>query len=393
MWTTVKLGELYDVASSKRVLKADWKNFGVPFYRGREITSLSKDGFVNNELFITEEHYQSLEKKYGVPKAGDIMITAIGTIGNTYIVDDDDRFYFKDASVLWLKKKTEVLSKFVQYWLRSTDFFEQLDKGNGATVDTLTIQKLASVSFKLPPLAEQQRIVEKLDRAFAEIDEAVLLTSKNIEDSKRVYEYAIDTIFEKQGERRKRIGEFSSINYGFTASASAIGSYKFLRITDIQNNFVNWDNVPYCDVEEKRVSQFLLQDGDIVFARTGATTGKSFLVKNPLNSVFASYLIRLSVNREMLNPNYVMHFFQSTAYWRQVNEGLTGAAQGGFNASKLGNLIIPILEMNKQQEIVEKLDSIYTHTNELGLLYNRKNVQLNSLKSSILKQALQPPQQ
>jgi type I restriction enzyme S subunit len=80
-----KIKDFFTVGSSKRVLKSDWKSSGVPFYRGREITLLSKNGFVDNDLFITEEMYSQFEKTYGVPKAGDIMITAIGTIGNTYI--------------------------------------------------------------------------------------------------------------------------------------------------------------------------------------------------------------------------------------------------------------------------------------------------------------------
>ena len=177
LWKTVKLGDLYDVGSSKRVLKADWKDEGVPFYRGREITTLSANGFVDNDLFITEQHYEALLEKSGVPKADDIMITAIGTIGNTYIVQPSQKFYFKDASVLWLRKKTDVSSKYVQYWLKSDEFFSQLDKGNGATVDTLTIKKLASVVLPLPPFAEQQRIVAKLDAAFTEI-ETVFSTAK-----------------------------------------------------------------------------------------------------------------------------------------------------------------------------------------------------------------------
>ena len=85
--------------------------------------------------------------KYGVPKADDIVITAIGTIGNSHVVRSTDRFYFKDASVLWMKRTAEVSSEFVNLWLKSPAFFDQLDRGNGATVDTLTIQKLQSVEI------------------------------------------------------------------------------------------------------------------------------------------------------------------------------------------------------------------------------------------------------
>lgn len=162
-WNEVTIGSLYKVASSKRVLKSDWKSEGVPFYRGREITSLSKFGYVENDLFITEKMYSEYSLNYGVPSADDIMVTAIGTIGNTYIVKNDDKFYFKDASVLWLKKEKEVDSKFVNYWFKSSHFTSQLHVGLGATVDTLTIGKVSGMRIKIPNLSTQKDVVAKLD--------------------------------------------------------------------------------------------------------------------------------------------------------------------------------------------------------------------------------------
>src|SRR5437867_3870662 len=118
-WETKKLSAIYQIGSSKRVLKSQWKTSGVPFYRGREVTRLAADGFVENELFISEKHFAELSKEYGVPKAGDIIITAIGTIGNSHVVQGRDRFYFKDASVLWMKRTADVSSEFANLWLKS----------------------------------------------------------------------------------------------------------------------------------------------------------------------------------------------------------------------------------------------------------------------------------
>ena len=148
MWETVKLGDLFKIGSSKRVLKSEWKDNGVPFYRGREITTLSRVGSVDNELFISEEHFSELKSKYGVPQKDDLLVTAIGTIGNTYIVREQDKFYFKDASVLWLKKIKDVNSRYVNFWFKSSSFFKQLEVGNGATVDTLSISKLNDMVLK-----------------------------------------------------------------------------------------------------------------------------------------------------------------------------------------------------------------------------------------------------
>lgn len=161
-WIENRLDDVYRIGSSKRVLKSQWKTAGVPFYRGREITRLAAEGSVDNELFISEEHYAELAKQTGVPSTGDIVITAIGTIGNAHIVRKSDRFYFKDASVLWMKRISEISSEFVSLWLKSALFFDQVDRGNGATVDTLTIQKLQSMKISVPPVERQQEIVAEL---------------------------------------------------------------------------------------------------------------------------------------------------------------------------------------------------------------------------------------
>ncbi len=169
-WKSYQLGDFFKVASSKRVLKSQWQDSGIPFFRGREITTLSKEGSVKNELFISNEMYEDYALNYGVPKVNDIMITAIGTIGNTYVVKELDKFYFKDASVLWLNKEHEINSLFVDFWFKSNHFRSQLDVGLGATVDTLTIGKVNSLKIKVPSLSTQSEIVVNLNCVKFECD-------------------------------------------------------------------------------------------------------------------------------------------------------------------------------------------------------------------------------
>jgi type I restriction enzyme S subunit len=179
-WVEKNLSALFKIGSSKRVLKSEWKTEGVPFYRGREVTRLAADGFVDNELFISEDQFAALSEEYGVPEAGDIVITAIGTIGNAHVVQSSDRFYFKDASVLWMKRTFDVCSEFIKFWLKSSLFFDQLDRGNGATVDTLTIQKLQSISLRLPQLEEQRKIVTELGALTEEIQRLASLYQQKL---------------------------------------------------------------------------------------------------------------------------------------------------------------------------------------------------------------------
>jgi type I restriction enzyme S subunit len=158
----------------------------------------------------------------------------------------------------------------------------------------------------------------------------------------------------------KELGAVSAINYGHTESASPepIGP-RFLRITDIQNEHVDWDSVPYCKIDLSELPKYRLASGDIVFARTGATTGKSFLVADPPESVFASYLIRLRLLDKNLLPEFVSLFFQTPSYWKSIEDGSTGSAQGGFNATKLGGLPIPIPPLPEQQRIVSILEKAF----------------------------------
>jgi type I restriction enzyme, S subunit len=147
------------------------------------------------------------------------------------------------------------------------------------------------------------------------------------------------------------------ISYGFTTSSGLNGSGpKLLRITDIQNGNVDWSSVPHC-VNIPRAS-FLLQAGDIVIARTGATTGKSFLIeKLPCPTAFASYLIRARFAEE-IEPKYTWAFMQSADYWSQIQIVSKGTAQPGANAQLLSQLQIPIAPLNEQRRIVAKIDSL-----------------------------------
>ena len=170
-WITTNLGSIFNVVSAKRILKSDWKHSGVPFYRAREIAKLSIYGLVDNELYISEEHYNSLKEKFPVPKASDIMISAVGTIGKCYIVKESDKFYYKDASVLCLCNDYQINAKYIYHIMRSEYMLKQMyDNSKGTTVDTITIEKAKQYILPLPPLAEQQRIVAKIEETFSIFD-------------------------------------------------------------------------------------------------------------------------------------------------------------------------------------------------------------------------------
>jgi type I restriction enzyme, S subunit len=161
-----------------------------------------------------------------------------------------------------------------------------------------------------------------------------------------------------RGWRTRPLAEVAeSIAYGVTASAAErpIGP-KFLRITDIQNGAVDWERVPWCVCDSRSASGARLRPGDIVFARTGATTGKSFLIKEcPDDAVFASYLIRVRLQASA-EPRFISQYFQTPAYWAQMAKSVRGVAQPGVNATTLAALQVPLPPLDEQRRIAEILD-------------------------------------
>lgn len=166
-WMWVKFGSVVNIVSARRVHQSDWKKEGVPFYRAREIAKLASDGFVDNELFISPELYEEFSKS-GVPQLGDLMVSAVGTLGKTYVVKDKDKFYYKDASVICLENYGHILPEYLKYIMASEMMMQQIRRNSGGTtVATLTMVRMAQYIFPLPPFAEQERIVERLEELLA----------------------------------------------------------------------------------------------------------------------------------------------------------------------------------------------------------------------------------
>ena len=168
----VPIGELFNVGSSKRVFQKDWRSEGVPFYRAREVVKLSRDGHVDNELFISEEMFADYARQYGLPKPNDILVTGVGTLGVCYVVQKGDRFYYKDGNIICLNSKGLIDSTFVYHCYQQQFVRDQIYKNAlGSTVGTYTIDSARKTLVPLPPPALQREFAaffEKVDKlAFA----------------------------------------------------------------------------------------------------------------------------------------------------------------------------------------------------------------------------------
>ena len=162
-WCQKLVEECFDVGSSKRVLQADWKSVGVPFYRTRELVSLSKKEAFRSEIFISDELFLEITNKYGFPTEGDFLVSGVGTLGISYQVKDGDKFYFKDGNVIWFKLKNHIFSDYFKYCFQSEFFQEQIEaQASVTTVGTYTIQNAKKTKFWCPPSMQEQRKIAKV---------------------------------------------------------------------------------------------------------------------------------------------------------------------------------------------------------------------------------------
>jgi len=159
----LELGKISKVTSSKRIMRSEYVENGVPFYRSKEIIEKAKGIKHDSIFYISQERFDEIEKKFGAPHIGDILITAVGTIGVVYLVDEEG-FYFKDGNLLWIKDIDKSLDKsYLKYYMNSEIFQKRvLGTAIGSNQKALTIEKVEKVIVPIPKLPEQQKIAEIL---------------------------------------------------------------------------------------------------------------------------------------------------------------------------------------------------------------------------------------
>jgi type I restriction enzyme S subunit len=356
--------------------------------------STLQDGVVNLDetRHVTPEDFAKWTRRV-TPQAGDVVFSYETRLGQIAVIPEDLECCLGRRMGLVRFRDGLVTPRFFAYQYLSPPFRQFLETRtiHGATVDRISIKEFPSFRITVPPVAEQGRIVGILDEVFEGIATAQTNADRNLQNAEALFQGYLQSIFQQECEDwvPKRLADISRINYGYTESSSneKVGP-KFLRITDIQNDRVDWDSVPYCSIDSNDFPKYQLSDGDIVFVRTGSTTGKSFLVTDPPEAVFASYLIRVQVNVNELLPGFVNLFFKTTSYWESIWSGVSGSAQGGFNATKLGELVLSYpRSQGEQLSIVQRADEMVRETQRLQAIHRRKLAALEELRKSLLHEA------
>ncbi|EMQ6642086.1 restriction endonuclease subunit S [Pseudomonas aeruginosa] len=312
-------------------------------------------------MFIDESMYEEFKAKYGVPKVGDLLVTAVGTLGKVYAVQESDRFYFKDASVIWLRARQEVDTSYIQHAMNSTDVQRFIQNSSGATVGTYTISRANETEIPLPPLPEQKRIAAILDKADAirrKRQQAIQLADDFL---RAVFlDMFGDPVTNSKGFPIGTIRDLvATADYGSSAKASeTYGEYPILRMGNITyQGRIDLEGLKYINLEEKERSKYLVEKGDLLFNRTNSKelVGKTAVYDMDDPVAIAGYLIRVRPN-EMGNSHYISGYLNSAhgkATLRSICKSIVGMAN--INAQEMQNIpiMLPSIELQrKYQELV-----------------------------------------
>ena len=351
-----------------------------------EIRIVSKIGFNTGELEFRDS--TATKTKMIQFQPGDIVFSSINAVKGAIAIYPNSAE--KPASATnhysaYAVNPERADVTFLWWLFRSKAFQHILFRTLAGGIKTeLKPKHLLPISVSLPSLSEQRRIVEKINHFLTKLNEVHMLR-KQLKTELSVFVSSVyrDILKPCKGWVVKSVSELcDKLQYGYTASAATeqIGPH-LLRITDIQDGLVNWKTVPYCDCPKPQM--YLLEKNDILFARTGATTGKSFLVEECPTAVFASYLIRLRVQK-LVTPQYLYAFFQSPSYWEQISANTVGSAQPNCNATKLASIKVPIPSLEEQHCIVTHLGNFQEKISSVKVLQSQTTRELDCFLPSFI---------
>mgnify|MGYP001025765984 CR=1 FL=1 len=285
--------------------------------------------------------------------------------------------------------------KYIFYWTKSLNFYELT---NATTVPALRKTDLENIPIPLPPLNEQQRIVNRIESLFAKLDRAKELienTLAQFEQNKmailhKAFTGELTAKWRKENNidlsswQEKTVDELcTSLKYGTSKKSNPEGSVVVLRMGNLQNGEIDWSNLMYTD-DKDDIEKYLLKKGDVLFNRTNSPelVGKTSIYRGEYPAIYAGYLIKLDYGKDIIGEylNYMMNSTKAKHYCYTVKTD--GVSQSNINAKKIGAFEIPVPTIEEQQEIVNILDRLLAKYNKI------KNLEQQLEKIELLKKAI-----
>ena len=259
-------------------------------------------------------------------------------------------------------------SKYAYYYFCNSFKPFIMMKSVAATVTSIRKPMIEGFVIPVPPLEVQREIVRVLDNFTCLTAE---LTAE-LQLRKKQYEYYRDQMLtfgriDGASAQRIKLGDIATFTYGYTDKAKDQGDTRFIRITDILDTGVlNPVDAKYITLSDES-RKYLLKTGDLLMARTGATYGKTLYVPDDLPAVYASFLIKINLDNDVILNRYYWHFAQSNLYWEQANRLVSTGGQPQFNTGAVSRVIVPVPPIDVQERIVEVLDNFDAICSDLNI--------------------------
>lgn len=326
-------------------------------------------------------------------RVGDVLVnsTGVGTLGRIAQVKELKGSTIVDSHVTIVRPMSNIFESNYFGW--AMIYVEELiaQMGSGSSGQTeLSREILKSIPIIYPELiSEQKRIVKILDEVFEKLAKAKENAEKNLQNSKELFESYLNTVFANPGKdwETKNLDDIAEVEYGYTDKAKTSGDFRFVRITDTDENGLLTTTDKMFVKNFKNSSKYNLIKGDLLMARTGASAGNVLFFDSNENAVFASYLIRIRTSKVIAGKLY-WFFSKSRLYWDQVRQLSAGSAQPQFNGGAVKQVVISFPKsVAEQKAIVKKLDALSAETKKLEKIYEQKLADLEELKKSVLSKA------
>jgi type I restriction enzyme S subunit len=351
------LGEVGTFVRGRRFTKADMVEEGVPCIHYGEIYTEYGVSARTTVSYVRED----LRNQLRFAQPGDVIVAGVGEtvedvgkavawLGEEEVAIHDDSFLFR----------SELDPTYVSYYFRTSTFHAEKEQHVArAKVKRLSGNGLSRITIPVPPAEVQREIVRILDKATDLQAQLQVRLQAELQGRARQHEHYRDQLLNFVGREDVRwaaLSEIATFKYGYTAKAAPIGGYRFIRITDINaNGKLSGRDAKYVEASDE-ATEYLVKQGDLLMARTGATYGKTMLVGEDLDAVYASFLIRIRVDKSVLLPSFYWHFAQSGSYWDQANALVSTGGQPQFNANVLKTVRVAIPTLTEQARIVALLD-------------------------------------
>ena len=403
------LGDLCNISSSKRIFAREYSDYGVPFYRGKEIIEKFNNKEVSNELFITKEKYLSIKNKYGVPKKGDILLTSVGTLGIPFLVDSEE-FYFKDGNLTWFKEfNSNVNNKFIYWWLQSPEAQHQIfNKCIGSTQKALPIKTLESFEITLPNLDIQEKIVEILEEINNKIKNCIKI-NQNLEklNQQLFKEWFINFNFNNEDGKPykssnglmkestlgeipiswevKTIGDLAEVKgrigwRGYTSNDLVDEGPWVVGGKEITSGFIDFSTAKHLTREKFEESpEIMLKNKDIIIAKTG-TIGPLAMFYEEYGEATLNPNVGL-IRTKFINSALLLTFLRSPRAQSYLKEFTTSSVQPAVNQATIKKLELPI---PSDLVLLNKFEDKFEHINNLQFQLIKEKYNLEKLRDTLL---------